>query len=494
MNWTILVSRIAIVSAALTACAHHQEETQAASLAITGVDIVDVESGALRENQTIIITGNRIVEIVPANEFMPTDARRLIDGRGKYATPGLWDMHSHMVSAEPPLSWDMYDPEADEDEQRKTYMPLQVAFGVTGVRELSGGAWSLKLREKLNNGELLGPQLVVGSPLLDGPFPLFPGSNVRAIADPAQARSTVEEMHRLGYDFLKTYQFLSPKSYRAIHESAQRLGIEVAGELPISISLWEAAELGHRSVEHLTGVEIACSGREDELRATYSTAVENIAANSSSENRLKIWNRGEWEPVQSIDPDKCSRLYAHLVKHGVWVVPTLVIQRIISYPDIPQVRANVHNKYLHKYDTNVTGFIEQFDPDRRLRPTYDHRFKSVADLHAAGVGIMAGSDIPGGFPLHEELEIFVEAGLSPAEALRTATINPAKYLGRENEIGSIAPGKIADIVLLHADPLSDIRNTQSIASVFLQGRYLDRAMLDRFLRQAELDARAWENE
>lgn len=463
-------------------------------LAITSVAVVDVVEGSIRPDQDVLIDGNRIAAVHGSGAVAVPPEAMVIDGRGKYLIPGLWDMHVHGVNDEPPVSWDFYDPDAGETEQRKTYMPLKVAFGITGVRELSGGEWTLKLRDDLEAGELLGPHLVAGSPLLDGPNPIFPETSHVAIGSPEGAREAVRSLHAQGYDFLKTYEFLSPESYRAIHEAAKGLGMEVSGEIPISVSLWEAVELGHRTVEHLTGVELACSSREAELRAEYRTGVAEIAADSTATNQVPLWNRTEWEPVASVDPEKCARLYAHLVENDVWVVPTLAIQRSISYPDLPEVRDNPRYKYLHKSDTDVAGLIEEFDPERRLRPTYDHRFDSISDLHEAGVGILAGSDLPGGFPLHQELEIFVEAGLTPAEALRTATVNPARYLGRESESGAIAPGRIADLVLLTGNPLEDISLTQAIEAVVLHGRYLDRAMLDRFLAQAEADARAWEAE
>lgn len=468
-------------------CTHQNDHVQA-KLAIANVAVVEVESGVIRPNQTIILDGEYILTIEPSEKTDTHTELTLIDGTGKFAIPGLWDMHVHLVNDEPPVDWD-FD---EQENQLLTYEPAWVAFGVTGLREMSGGEWSLKMRDRVDSGEIDGPHLVIGSPILDGPYPIFPGSGVMAIANPEEASVAVENLHEAGYDFLKTYDFLSPESYQAIHETAKRLGMEVAGELPLSVSAWDAAALGQRSIEHMTGIEIACSSEEEALRANYSAGVAAIATNPELHNQVSLWNRSEWEPVASFDAERCQRLYRHLVEQNVWVTPTLIIQLRISYPENPQVTDNPYLKYITKYVADVQGLIAEFDPERRLRPTYDHRFGAVDDMQAAGVGILAGTDEQGGFWLHDELRIFVDAGLTPLEALQTATINPAKYLGREDELGSVSPGKFADIVLLNANPLHNISNTLEIDTVILKGRIYDRHTLDRMLLQVEADARAWE--
>jgi len=239
----------------------------------------------------------------------------------------------------------------------------------------------------------------------------------------------------------------------------------------------------------MTGLEIACSGEEARLRGEYAAGVAAISADTESDTKVSLWNRGEWEPVASIDPRKCRRLYEYFAEEDVWVTPTLVVQRSISYPD---THGNPYLKYINKWDADVTDLIETFDPERRLGPTYEHRFNAIKDLQDAGVGILAGSDLQGGFWLHEELSILVEAGLTPLQALQTATINPAKFLKKERDLGSIAAGKFADIVILNSNPLENINNTMAIDSVILKGRVYDRARLDRMLLQVEADAKAWE--
>ena len=490
---TLLPLVIAAAFGWATAAVAEQMATEhaEATAAITNVTVVDVETGELREDQTIIIGAERILAIEPSGGFKRRDGIALVNGGGKYAIPGLWDMHVHMPY-KPAIQWDLHEPKQSAGVQRQTYMPSWVAFGVVGLRDMSGGKWFLEMRKRIQAAELDGPHLIIGSPVLEGPYPIWPGAGTMAIANPTEAFIAVQELHEQGYDFLKPYTLLSPESYRAIHAAAAERGMSVAGEVPLSVSAWEAASLGQRSIEHLTGLEIACSAREDDLRAEYVRAVSAITADTKQSVKVSLWNRGEWEALSSFDAQKCQRLYRHLRNKGVWVTPTLVIQRRISYPDIPQVKENPYLKYITKSAADVASLIETYDPERRLRSTYDHRVDAIEDMHDAGIGILAGSDEQAGFWLHQELQIFVDAGLTPLEALQTATISPATYLGREHELGSVEPGKFADIVLLNSNPLDDIENTLDIHAVVLKGRIHDRGTLDRMLAQLEADARARE--
>lgn len=464
----------------------------AQSIAFTDVTVIDVVEGAADPGQTVVVTGDRITAVGPKNEIKVGAGATVIDGSGKFLIPGLWDMHIHNVNdVWKPVPWDFHTPDPEEADQREIYMPIYLAFGITGTRELSGGRRSVKLRERIEAGEILGPHMVVGSPLLDGPHPVWPDAAVISIDGPETAREVVTELHAQGFDFLKPYNLLSAESYRALHERARELGMEVAGEIPISVSLWEAAELGQRTVEHLTGVELACSNREEELRERYMARIRDLNADPSSEDPVDIWYQSEWEPLKSIDPTRCAALFAHLAAHDTWVVPTLVIQRMISYYDDPRLVNDPNFRYIDPSSRDLEAAADRFNPERRLRSLYDYRASVIDELHDAGVGILAGSDTPGGFTLHQELEIFVEGGLSPLDALRTATIDPARYLGREDELGSIAQGKIADLVLLRKNPLEDIHNTQAIEAVVFQGHLLERHRLDRMLEQLAVDAENW---
>lgn len=462
--------------------------------AFSNVSIIDVKAGITIPNMTVVVKGDQILEVNSTKEAkIPIDSK-VIDCTGKFMIPGLWDMHMHYVNDSiKTIPYDFYEPNLTEGEKSKIYAPIYLAFGITGIRELSGGIKTLKLREQVRTGEILGPQMEVGSPLLDGPVPLFPDAQVIAIDGPSKAKKVVSELHNQGFDFLKTYTFLSAESYRAIHERASDLDMEVSGEIPISISVWEAVKLGHKTLEHMTGIELACSRQQDSLRKKYILQIDRLNKNPNSENALDIWVRSEQEPLETLDPNLCQDLFEYIAENETWVVPTLILQYLVSNFDEYEVVNNPNLKYLLPWERDLNNVAEYFDPEAKMKKIHNYRMKIVGNLNKAGINILAGSDTPGGFRLHEELELLVNGGLSPLEALRTATINPAIYLNRENEIGSIESGKIADLVILNGNPLEDIRNIQEIETVIFQGNLLDRSKLDRMLNQLETKAKNWQD-
>jgi hypothetical protein len=456
---------------------------------IRNVNIIDVVSGDVIKGQTILISGENILKVVPTTLATNYPNAEIVDGTNKFAIPGLWDMHDHLIKKMPFIPWDTHTPQPGDKVQKEIFVPLYVGFGITGIREMSGNALSLSIKKRLQTGEWLGPEYVVGSPILDGPFPIWPGADVLAIKSPEHAREVARRLHKEGYDFLKPYSMLTADSYRALANEARKLGMVLAGELPLSISAWEAAELGQKSIEHLTGIELACASNEETLRTKYRNLVNRIAAGDKSLSALLVWNQSEWEPIEFIDERKCEQLLAHLSKHNVWVTPTLIIQQRISRPNPKFEKDNPNLKYTENLRGSPEDLIAEFDPLRKLIPVYDRRSQYIDNLVNANVKVLAGTDENGAYPLHEELALFVESGLSPLQALQTATINPAKFLDREDSLGSITLGKRADIILLSKNPLVDIRNTLSIEDVFLKGIHFDRESLDNILKQVATDAK-----
>lgn len=438
-------------------------------LVIKDINVVDVVNGKMIEGQDVVILGDRVFLIRKHSEGKVPFGARVLEGRGKYLIPGLWDMHVHLF---------------DDKLTRDAFMPLFLAHGITGIREMSGDETHLRLRDEIEQGKAIGPRMVVGA-LVDGPNPWPGGWPELLTADAEEARKLVTRLHSEGYDFIKTYQFLSPSAYRSVHMTARGLGMEVSGEVPMSVSLWEAAAEGHRTVEHLTGVEFACSSEEEKHRLKFRALVEELSANKELKTHVSIWNPSEWEPLASIDPEKCRALYRHLAAQGTWVVPTLAIQKWTAEPDDPELLNDPRSALLPKRLWDPKGAAEFMDPEGRLRPVYLHRLSTLKDLHNAGIGILAGTDLLGGFLVHDEIAKFARVGLSDLEALRTATLNPAKYLGKENELGSVEVGKIADLVILDRNPLEDISNTRKIHAVVAKGRLFTRSDLVRLLAQAK---------
>jgi imidazolonepropionase-like amidohydrolase len=320
--------------------------------------------------------------------------------------------------------------------------------------------------------------------MLDGYMPngklRFPSSV--AITTPASAVAAVDSLKKQGVDFIKVQSLISHNAYRAAAVEAHKQGLPIVGHVPDKVRIKEVVEAGQNSIEHLMGIFEGCSTKEDKF--------------IKGEGNLKLL-------LTTQDPHRCDALIQLLAQNQTWQVPTLAWQRGGTFLDQRDLKHQPLDKYVPLYWRDVTWrrFSDQMMPDLvrdplPLRQEYFSRnLQMVGALHRAGVPFMAGTDTaPGvyimpGFSLHDELANFVESGFTPMESLQTATSNPAKFLGLESSFGSIAPGKVADLVLLNANPLDDIRNTQKISAVIANGRFFDHAALDEMLRQVESAAK-----
>lgn len=440
--------------------------SETSSVAITGVTVVDVADGRLVPRQTVVVRGDRIVAVGQGPTVTAPAGAQLVDGTGKFLIPGLWDMHYHTPG---------------EAETRTMSLPLAIANGVTGVRVMWGRPEHLAERADIASGTLLGPRMIVATPIFDGR--MWPRS---LSVDPEEARRQVASFARQGYDFVKIYQFLPRDVYLAIADEAKRLGIPFAGHAPLALTAAEASDVGQRSFEHDMGLALACSRDEARIRAALVAEETKLPPYSFAEH-VDIMVRTDTEPLATIDPDKCSTLAATLRKNGTWLVPTLVLYRGRgASPGSP-----VHEDARLKYMTVATrGWFAKEPPIPAFDTLRPHMARLAIMMQRAGVGILAGTDTPNpyvipGFSLHDELALLVEAGFSSLEALQAATLNPAGFLNTSDSLGTIAPGKLADLVLLDADPLADIHNTTKIRAVVANGRYLDRAALDAMLADVE---------
>jgi hypothetical protein len=368
--------------------------------------------------------------------------------------------------------------------------PLYTANGVTGVREMFGTMAGIKAwREAVSNGSLAGPRVVGAGHILDGPKPIWPGS--AAAATPADGRRIVDSLKKAGADFIKVYSLLPRDVYLAIADEANRQHIWFEGHVPEAVDFREASNAGQRTMEHLTGMPIACSSREAEFRAQRANALGDMQA----------WRRVAAEQGAAIrdsyDARKCAELFALLKKNNSWQVPTLVVNRNMAYLDDPSLGSDARLKYIPRslssgWDPKKDFRLRDRTRDQWLgaKKSYDLQVRMVGEMYRAGVPILAGTDVLNpyclpGFSLHDELEYLVKAGLTPIDALRAATLNPARFLEATDSLGTIAPRKVADLVLLDADPLVDIRNTTRIRAVVANGRLYDRSALDKLLTDAE---------
>lgn len=420
------------------------------SFALTGVTIIDTTDGSTRTGMTVLVRGERIERIAP--ELKLPDGGEVIDATGKFLIPGLWDMHIHWYA--------------------ESYLPLFVANGVTGVRQMFGGSLHHAWKKKMKNGKLLGPRHVVASRIVDGPKPVWPGSI--AVADPEAGRRAVETAISEKADFVKVYSLLPRDAYFAIVDEARKREIPFAGHVPGSVSAAEASDAGQHSIEHLTGVLTACSAEEQAIREA------TVAAGG--------WLSQTERLLRTYDDEKAAALFARFAKNGTWHCPTLTVLRNIAFMPDPSIVEDPNLKYM---PPQVRGM---WDPDRVSRWTNKGAFAKylqiVGQMHEAGVGILAGTDVLNpycfpGFSLHGELELLVDAGLTPLAALQAATLNPAEYLDLREQFGTVEEGRIADLVLLEANPLEKIGNTRRIAAVVLGGRLYRQADLQNMLADVE---------
>ena len=454
--------------------AQQVQHLQAQSLVFSHATVIDATGAPARSDMTVVMTGSRISAMGETGTVqIPHDAQ-VIDATGTFVIPGLWDMHVH---------WYLKDS-----------LPLFIANGVTGVRLMWGMPRHHAWRKEIEQGTLLGPRLVIASPIVDGPHPIWPGSIV--VGNAVEAREAVRTLKQDGADFIKVYSRLPREAFFAIADETTKQGLPFAGHVPHSVSAAEASEAGQRSIEHLTGILTACSTHEAELRQAgedaWSHLPEGQRVPSPARARTPIRRL-----LETFSPEKAAALFARFTHNHTWQCPTLTVLRSSAWLDDPHFRHDPRLKYMPaavkaRWDpSNDFRFTAKTAEDFALaRLVYQKQVELVGMMQRAGVALLAGTDVLNpycfpGFSLHDELGLLVQAGLTPLEALQAATLNPARFLGKEQEIGTVAEGKVADLVVLDANPLQDIRNTQRIHAVVVNGRLLDRAALDALLTQAE---------
>jgi imidazolonepropionase-like amidohydrolase len=436
---------------------------------ITNVSVVDVRSGALLADQTVILDRNRIASVGPSKSAKYPRNAPSVNGHGYFLIPGLWDMHVHLVFG------DWFPGPQD------ITLPLFIANGVTGVRDMGSELQTVQnWRNEIEAGRLLGPRIFTSGPMLDGPKPRFPCSI--AITTPEDGRRAVDQLKLRGADFIKLQSLIPREAVFAIADEAKKQEIAFAGHVPDSVRAREMSEAGMKSFEHLIGVFEGSSPNEDEFLRGGKTAGRFLA---------------------TYDSARATALAALLAKNRTWQCPTLVWERGGNLIDVTDFAKDVRAKYVPASWKNKTWkrfadeILEGYGTDDiSVRKKFiEKELEVVQLLHKAGVPFLAGTDTPPGvyvfpgFSLHEELQRFVAAGFTPLEALQTATLNAARFEGMEEQLGTIEKGKLADLVLLSANPLEDISNTQKIAAVIVNGHYYSGKDLEKMLAGVEGAAR-----
>lgn len=451
-------------------------------LVIEGVTVVDVRTGRRLRDRTVVVDDGRIAATLDADATDAAEAvrsaDRRVDGRGRYLIPGLWDMHAHVVptAASAPGQWWEPDP--------RLAAKLLLANGVTGVRDMWG---SLEGARRWKSRSTPVPQLLSPGGIIDGPVPWFP--DLMAVTSAAEARRLVDSLAAGGADFIKVYNTLPLELLSVVIDRARDHGLVVVGHVPNSVRALEAAETGMAGFEHLHGVLEGCSRDEAWLLRDNIAYLNDRAAGRAGRTDSRAYFE---RLLDTQDAKRCRTLVRRLAALGIAQTPTLVAHlgplrlRDPEAADDPRL-AYVPEAVAHAWQPTTYEATRGFGADEwRLAERRLARMQDVVRaMQGAGVPLLAGSDVHPtlaftfpGFSLQEELRLLVEAGLSPLESLRTATLNPAQFLGRSDELGAVDEGLAADLVLLDADPLEEIGNTARIAGVVRGGRWLPRDTLD----------------
>jgi len=440
------------------------------------VTVVDPETGKVLSGRTVVMEGSRIVSV---GSKAPQGAR-VVNGAGKFVMPGLWDMHSHFRASGGDLE-------------------LNVANGVLGIRNMGASENVYALREAIATGKKRGPKIVTSGAIIDGPDSWSNARFTVSVKTPEEARAAVRNHKSKGADFLKPYDQLTPELYQALMDEARVQRIPVGGHLPGAIRALEAASAGQRSFEH--GMPLGAASPDEagylRERADQSVFREAMRTKNFALIPAKI-ARVENDMMDQFDRKRADEFYRELGKLGVFLCPTLVTYRsltfiddIVAKPDLRAVYATAKERETWKPENGMLARYRTEDYKAMRKRQYAKVMEEIPRARALGVRFLAGTDVTlpfiyPGFSVHDELALFVEAGLTPAEALRTATTYPAMLLGLTKSWGRVAKGYEANLVLVDGDPLKDICNTARIAAVVRNGELLERAQLDELLKAAEV--------
>lgn len=426
-------------------------------VAFVGVHVVPMTGGGVLEERTVLVEEGRIARIGPAAEVEVPEGARRVDGRGRWLIPGLGEMHAHVPS------------QGDDPEEARASMErvlfLYLSNGITTARGMLGAPVHLELREAIARGEVLGPRLYTSGPSING----------NSVPDPDSARRAVLHQHAAGYDFLKIHDAgLGRASYDAMARTADSVGIPWAGHVPADVGLLRALEAGQASIDHL----------DQYVDALLPEGAEPPGASMFFGVNL----------VEAADASRIPEVARATREAGVWNVPTQsLIEHVLSPDWSPEEMAEwpemryVAPETLDAWVRAKRNFLaNEAYTEERARAFIELRRRIIGGLHEAGAKLLLGSDAPQifqvpGFSIQAELRMMVASGLSPHDALLAGTRNVAEYFGDLESYGTVEEGKVADLVLLEADPLADIRNVARRAGVMVRGEWLPAEEIERRL-------------
>lgn len=431
----------------------NQEKGAIYDIAIRNGNVIDIESGTIFKRD-VFIKDNRILEVTDSGTTTNYEALETINASDKYVLPGFWDNHVHFRGGDSLII------------ANKAFLKLFIMNGVTTVRDAGGDLTPsvIKWNKAVKNGELLGPNIFTSGPKIDGPEATWAGSLV--VENNEDISNALDSLQKLKTDFVKIYDSrITREAYLETVRQATSRGLVTSGHMPFTVELKENIEAGIGAIEHLYYVLKGCSSKEQEI----TKAIIN--------KEYGFWQSMD-QLISSYDDEVAQRTFQNLKENDVYVVPTLHIGKILSYLDQVDHSDDAYLKLMSKgivrtYEGRINGALNASDKAKENRKALNSKFIELTkSLNTAKVKLLAGSDcgafnsyVYPGISLHKELQEMVKAGLTPREALKTSTLNGAKFLNKNQDYGNIVKGKIADIVILNSNPLEDISQTRNIYRV-----------------------------
>ncbi len=454
-------------------CFAAEAKDKPTAVVIRNVTVIDMKADQPQPGLTVVTRGNRIATI--GKDVKTPEHARVIDGTGKFLIPGLWDNYTFTL---------------DAVARKLPYFELLLAHGVTGVRDVGTSmapAEAVRLRDDINAGKHLGPRLFVAGPVLIGELPPRPsnrwGANSLVVKTADEATKTVESLARAGVDHIKTEKRLAPELLNGIIKEAHKHQLPVAGVPPAFLD--DASNAGLDCIEHFAELHRATSNKREEYNAMYRdntvdtmTADQNYAFFGTMETDHPYYE----ETLRTLARNKtfvCTNAAMFATFSPDFELADTSRRRFNTKAELAEVQKAIAEHERQKRNADYRGSVK----------SREKTYRNISDMRKAGVPLLTGTQLnprsvgtPGAV-LHDELQIFVAAGLSPFRALQAATVNPAKFMKREKDLGTIEAGKLADLVLLDANPLEDIANTRRINAVLVNGRLLTRDDLDGMLNK-----------
>jgi hypothetical protein len=453
----------------------YSQTLQTRTLAIKNVTVIDMTGAPAKREMTVVIDGSRIARIEKTSKIKIPKNTQTIDGSGKFLIPSLWDMHVHVLNSD-------------------LMLPLFVANGVLGVRDLGVHDLDdiLLWREQAKMGKIVSPRIVTAGKILDG-YPQADASFSILVKTPEEGRKAVDDLKAKGVDFIKVYEELTRETYYAIADESRKVGLPFVGHVPVAITTADASDAGQKSIEHLGRILEDSSSSPEKIKAVHEAPIKEGDYFAFTTR----FGRTNEAILDTYDDKKAQAIFAHFRKNNTWQVPTLAIKYGRTFIDELDAKGDPRTKYVEPSQVNYwkpkVGFFSRYRTQVYIdaqKKYFQKELDLVGEMQRAGVKILAGTDVPNayviaGFGLHDELALLVKAGLTPMQALQTATRNPAEFFGEARDQGTIEKGKLANLILLDANPLADITNTTRIDAVIQSGRYLSREELDKILTGVE---------